>query len=153
MRYSGYMTFIACILIPGALRAMAVATGESDRSEDLSRRLEVRNVDHLAVNAECPRVGIGLERGDDLARVLDLGRQGRIGAVDDGDLVGVNGEAADEAIAPGAPAILLEPAGIAEVGEHGVDRRDFSGRRREQALGAGQLIGKGPGAVGLLVVG
>ena len=102
----------------------------------------MRNVDHLAVDAERPGGRIGLECGDDPARVLDLGFGRRVSAVDDRDLVGVDGEAADETVTPGAPAILLEPIGIAKVREHGVDRCDLGGRRREKALGARQLIGK-----------
>ena len=96
---------------------------------------------------------IGLERGDDLARMRDLRVGWRITTVNCGDLIGMNREAADETIASGAPTIPLEPLQIAKIRINRIDRRDFGGRRREQALRAGQLVRIRPRPIGFLVVG
>jgi hypothetical protein len=53
----------------------------------------------------------------------------------------------EEPVAARAAAFAFEPIEIAEIGVDRVDRRDIGGRRGEQALGVGDLIGKGPDAV------
>ena len=113
----------------------------------------MRKVDHLPVHAEGARAWIGLESGDDLARVLNFDFGRRISAVDDGDLIGMNRQASDETVAPGAAAIPFEALQIAKIRVERVDRRRVGGRGGEQALRARQFIGKRPRPVRLLVVG
>ena len=110
----------------------------------------MRKVDHLAVHAQRARARIGLERGDDPARMRDLGFGRRVSAIDGRDLIGMDREAADKAVAPRTPAIPLEPLGIAKIRINRIDRRDFGGRRREQALRAGQLVRICPRPIRLL---
>src|ERR1700733_5963740 len=113
----------------------------------------MREVDHLAIHAQRPGLRIGLERGDDLARMRYLGFGRRVSAIDDRDLIGMNRQAPGETVAPRAPAIPLEPLGIAEIRVERVDGYDFSGGGGEQALRPRQLIRKRPRPIRLLVVG
>src|SRR5271168_3950149 len=91
----------------------------SDRSQRLLRRLQVRNVDHLAVDADRSGVRKGAESFDDAARMRDLGFRGCIAAVDRPDLVGMDRHPSEETVATRTAAIALEPFQIAKVG---VDR-------------------------------
>src|ERR1700722_279725 len=90
----------------GALRNLL-----SNRRQNFARGYEVRKVDHLAVHAERARARIRVKCGDDLARMRDLGLGWRVSAIDCGDLIGMDREAADEPVAPGAPTIPLEALG------------------------------------------
>ena len=112
----------------------------------------MRNVDHLAVNTERSGSRIGLERRDDPSCQVDLGVRRRIAAIDRGDLVRMNGHPAGKAVTSRTPAVPLETLAVAKIDEHCVDSRDLRGRSREQALSAGNLVGKGPVA-GFVAVG
>jgi hypothetical protein len=81
----------------------------------------MRKVDHLAVHAQSARARIGLKRGDDLARMRDLGFGWRITSVDRRGLIGMDREPPDEAVAPGAPTIPLKALRIAKIGVNRID--------------------------------
>ena len=87
----------------------------------------MRKVDHLAVHGQRARARIRVERGDDFARMRDLGFGWRIASVDCGDLIGMDREAPDETVAPGAPTIPFQPLGIAKINIDRIDGRDLGG--------------------------
>jgi hypothetical protein len=102
----------------------------------------MRDVDHLAIDAQRPGGRIRVESGDDLSRVLDLGFGRRVAAIDRRDLVRMNCHAAGESVAPRPPAVALKPFRIAKIDEYGVDRRNLGSRGREEALSPDDLIGE-----------
>ena len=61
--------------------------------------------------------------------------RGRESGVDHRDLVGVDGELAGEALARGRLGFGAQAVGVAEVGEHAVDRLDARGDRAGEASG------------------
>jgi hypothetical protein len=106
----------------------------------------VRHVEHLAVEADHAGAGGGGERIYDPARVRDLGGVRAIGGVNDGDLVGVDGDAAGEAELAAGFAVGLEAGRVAEVDVNRVERLDVRGDGAGEAEGAGELVGEGVGA-------
>jgi hypothetical protein len=63
------------------------------------RRLQVRDVDHFAVDADRSCAGIVGEAVDDATCMRDLSFRGRIAAVDRCDLVRMDSQAPEEAVA------------------------------------------------------
>ncbi len=113
----------------------------------------MRPVKHLAVDADDAGGRVGGEGGDHLARPRDGGLVGREGAVDDGDLGGMDRHLAGEAAALGGACVSLEPGPVAEVGENGVDRGDASRGGSEEAERARQAERFEIGAVGPAILG
>jgi hypothetical protein len=64
----------------------------------------------------------------------DLSFGGRVSAIDRRDLVGMNRQASNETVAPGAAAIPLEAMGIAKIRINRVDGRDLGGGCSEQGV-------------------
>ena len=86
-------------------------------------------------------------------RLRDILRGGREAAVDDRYLIGMDRQPPGKAVAPRNPAGRLQPLGIAEIGVERVERRNPGGGGGEQTLRAGDLVGKAPRAVRILVGG
>src|SRR5580693_9801375 len=97
----------------------------SNRRQNFARGFQMRKVDHLAVHAQRAGARIRVERGDDLARMRDLDFGWRITSVDCGDLIGMDREAPDETVAPGASTIPLEALRIAKIRVNRIDGHDF----------------------------
>src|SRR6202011_2266156 len=106
-------------LMPG------VSLSFSDRSQRLLRRLQMRDVDHFAVDADRTDARIGGEGFDNAARMRDFGFRGRVAAVDRPNLVGMDRHAAEETVAARAAASAFDPIEIAKIGVDRVDRRDI----------------------------
>src|SRR6185437_1740564 len=87
----------------------------SHGSQQLSRRLQMRDVDHLAVYAERAGPRGGPERLDDAPRRSDFGLARGIAGVDYSHLVRMDRHAAEEAVASRAPAIRLQAHEIAKI--------------------------------------
>src|SRR4051812_23589428 len=111
----------------------------------------MRRVIHLAADAERAGAGAGGEGGDDRAGLVELGPGRGEAGVDRLDLVGMDREAAGKAVAPGTGAVRREAGAVAIVGVGRVERRHAGRRRGEQALSAGELIGKGEIALAVAV--
>src|SRR4051794_35093700 len=79
-------------------------------------QLQVRAVDHLAVEREHARIRPGGEPVADLLRPTDPLRRGREDAGDGLDLRGVDAELAPKAVARGGLGLGLEPGQVARVG-------------------------------------
>ena len=71
-----------------------------DGRQRLLRGFQMRNIDHLAVDAERARARIGRESGDDLLRMCDLRLRWRVAAVYRRHLIGMDRDAAGEAVTP-----------------------------------------------------
>src|SRR5664279_5207987 len=111
----------------------------------------MRHVVHLAIDADRSDVGARSEGRHDAARMRKVGCRWREARIDGRDLIGVNGDAADETITARDPAAFRKALRILEVTVQCLERLHTRGASREQALGPRDLIGEGPLATGLLV--
>src|SRR5260221_14428049 len=116
----------------GVPRSLRCRCGGPGAVEDALRRAQMRAVEHLAVEADDAGIRVGGKGGDPLACPGDGGVAGREGAVDGGDLAGMDRRLGGEAGAPGGARPALQTCLGAKIGQHGVDRRDAGRRRAEQ---------------------
>src|SRR5665213_4083287 len=111
----------------------------------------MRHVIHLAVDADRSDIRARGKGRHDAARMRKIGFGWRKARIDRRDLIGVNGDTADEAVPARNPATFRKTFRIPEVSIQRLKRLHSRGTSREQALGPGDLIGEGPRAAGLLV--
>src|ERR1700733_6244368 len=118
-----------------------------NRGEDALRLLQMWNIVHLAVDADCASVGLIRESLDHAPRMCDVLIGRRVAAVDCFDLIRVNGTPADETIASGAAAASRQTFMVAKIGVERVDWQNVRGGGGEQAQRTRQLIRGSPFAV------
>ncbi len=104
----------------------------------------MRDVEHLAVERGDAGVARRSEGGDYALGLGDRLRRRRERLVDHLDLVGVDRELAQEAVAPRGGAVAPEPFQIAEVGIDGVDRLDARGCGGEERKAPHQPVRLAP---------
>src|SRR5579871_3007573 len=101
---------------------------------------EMGPIEHLAAEADAAGIAGRGEGGDDRAGAVDGRDAGREHAIDDPDLVGVDGELAGKAVAASRKRLLLEAGTVAETGEDAVDRENPGGAGAGEAERPRQAI-------------
>src|ERR1700733_1438443 len=120
-------------------------------SQRAPRGSQMRHVVHLAIDADRSNVGARSKGRHDAAGMRQIGFRWREARIDGRDLIGVNGDAADETIPARDPAAFRKTFRILEVSIQRLERLHPRGTSREQALGPGYLVRERPLATGLLV--
>ena len=88
------------------------------------RRFEMRDVIHFSVDSNGASAWVGGKSFHHTPRMRYIRLGGAEASVNHRHLIGVDGDAAGEAVAPGNSAISGEAVEIAEIGIERVDRRD-----------------------------
>jgi hypothetical protein len=128
--------------VPHALVSVAIESLQSFAREHLSRMGEVGTIHHFASYRKNAGVGLCLERRDDRPRVCEVLGRGREGAIDDGDLRGMDRKLARETLAGGRFGFGAKSVLVAKIGEDAVDRLNASGHRAGEAQRSRELVGE-----------
>ena len=133
---------------PFAAHGAGLRRGDALR-EHPPRRLQMRRIDHLAVELQYARVRLRLERGDDRTRLRDLRLPGRERTIDHRHLRGMYCHHPGKPVAPSARRIGAQSVEVAKIGIDRLDRYHARRMRAEQRQAARKLIRGGIAPVSL----